>query len=591
MRRLFLFLMFVPLLGVPCKRGEAELRREAPDQPPGLTRESQSDRWTLAGPLARAQLEDQKKRNPDQLFVEMRPDQRIAYVFGSKLTSDACAQKATRGIPPDDRYRQLALCFLGEMEQAIAGEASRSLVDTVREAEFGPGPDEKEGSRVLHLHQFHDGVRVGFADARVFFHAGRVVAFSGNLVDTESFPHRASPAPDLQRGAEEVAGHKLRLHETYFDPKLKKFVVKFYNEDRGRDPYDYLMDEATGRLLAREHAGMRSPEPIQSLDYTASWTPTGPTQKTVEMTITPVPGGFSHQLRNQAQGAPTFTYHSPGTFLPGQDPPCNNEPRNLAAQFASTPTATPWSTVTSGGMFEAGNAYYWINQLNEMRTHWSSSFGYTQRQVDLDLIVGPCLLSGAGEYYATSGMGGDLYLGSSQDDNPTWNALSTIAHEYGHYVHDRYNNNGTRALKEGFAETFIARWLRYANEFRGEWTSLTYDESSMAQKQHNGVLVNGEFVLGPVPSEKAHLYYPATPQCTANEDWGGPESEPYACGGVVPTVFWELLWDICRLGYGSCDDGQDIIQTGPYASTARRLANNAYTWAITTVRINAGRDP
>lgn len=215
--------------------------------------------------------------------------------------------------------------------------------------------------------------------------------------------------------------------------------------------------------------------------------------------------------------------------------------------------------------------------MNIMRKHWSSSFGYTQANITLDLTVVNCIGAG-GEYYNNT-TDGDLYLGSSSSSPNTshsYENMGVIAHEYGHYVHHRYGMHGTRGIKEGWALTFPMRWMRYALEFRSpEFAGLTYNTPhDIDDLIHYSSLHNGEYRIdATTPIDE--FTYPSV--CDANEtDPGGG----HECGQVLASVFWELIWDECQLGYRDCSLGDDIIRTGTYATTARRLANNAYTWAI-----------
>jgi hypothetical protein len=234
-----------------------------------------------------------------------------------------------RWFRPDHLRGQWTRLVDAEKSQSLLaaqGTLSQSRGRTFRPGrlDVGPGPDGREDARVVHVRQVHESVPVAKAEARVFFRAGRIDAFAGNLADIESSPKRVSRARGLQRIAEDFAGHPLAAGKTEFDADLNRHVIRFSAEDRGPGWFDYVLDEATGELLAKEDAGQQTQKPIQSLDYAAGWNPSGPTQKTVEMTITPVSGGlFSHELRNPAPGAPTNTYHSFGTFFPGQNPPCN----------------------------------------------------------------------------------------------------------------------------------------------------------------------------------------------------------------------------------------------------------------------------
>jgi hypothetical protein len=172
--------------------------------------------------------------------------------------------------------------------------------------------------------------------------------------------------------------------------------------------------------------------------------------------------------------------------------------------------------------------------------------------------------------------------------SPGWDA-STLAHEYGHFVHHTYGFRGTRAVLEGFANTFPQRQVRYLNKI-GEWSGMTYSyvlQPNAYDWRHHYALVNGEILSDDQFGTRPGLSYYPSFKCTAAEDeCMVPANCPYDCAGPMVWVFWELQNNVCAMHYGPCAQGQAIVTGGTYAGEPWRLANSAFAYAASMMPVS-----
>ncbi|MCC7380497.1 MAG: hypothetical protein IT384_01605 [Deltaproteobacteria bacterium] len=252
-------------------------------------------------------------------------------------------------------------------------------------------------------------------------------------------------------------------------------------------------------------------------------------------------------------------------------------------EWATTCLTNPWGGVDYGTgqtafgylLFPTLIAYQNLSQIADLFEHWTSYF---------PAHAGPQLDAWANAT-DTGFVGGDPARISF--DGGYTNSLSVAAHEYGHYIHyvlshDATGFMGTGDVIEGFASTLPLRLAIYNIAVAQTWagSSATYDISlthyygGTTQYKHHQQLANGEYVVeGLWADHSTYTYWPSSKCGTEN----------YACGSVMSEVYWELAWDRCRLSYGSCGNGAQIIQSGPYYNWAWALANSAFAYAIDNI--------
>jgi hypothetical protein len=465
----------------------------------------------------------------------------------------------------------MALCFLGRMQGVLVGTTSRSLVTSLELVDVRAAPEFSPAASMVSFRQRFEGVLATKSRASVYFSDGHVVAYAGRLLDVAQVAAR-TPLPEslLDALAEGYAGRDVVRQNVQYDEYLRDFVVEY--RSLGTEAEVLRLRERSGELLGTRAANYRASKPVKGYVYASSLAPVGspPSQTTytVPMSVTPASGSQYTHLLSGDGGVPYVVRYMANAASGGG---CTTVAQVDAFQNAATSAATPWLAVTSGSNFRMANAYVLVNLANSLRLDPAQGLVYNaQASIPFRLVVADCLSADA-FYVPDGGTGGEMQLTGLS--NPTWSNLSTILHEYGHYIHDRYNGAaGSHAIAEGFADTMPARWLLYASENRGEYSGLHYlsaIDRSLIQS-HGSLLVNGEYRLD------IAAYYP-DPTCTPDEE---DINTSYSCGRVISFVYWELVWDQCRTGYGTCSIDQDIIQTGGYASNARVLANNAFAYAL-----------
>lgn len=390
-------------------------------------------------------------------------------------------------------------------------------------------------------------------------------------------PRAPLPLFQLTALAASYSGRDMLALGTTFDTAQGAYIVRFVADGpRGDHPRVYVVNETSGELVTVEDDGYHVAKPLRVYDYTSSMEPTGSPysqpQVSAPMNIVPY-GAFSyeHRLGSTAFGEPTLVQYMANAST------CGIAARTNASVLAASTAATPWTSVTTGNNFRMANAYYQMTRLNALRLHYSSGFAaYTQLDEPFKLTLVDCLTDFDGIYFPNNGSGGDLQL--AVQGSESWRFLGTMSHEYGHHVHSRFGLRGSPAVVEGFADTFPMRWLFYAQLVNSEYSGLNYNSAvpGSGAANHSTISYNGEQLPG---APNSIVYHPFL--CSPNEDANG--GNHYSCGQVLSYTYWELAWDVCRTGYGSCNEGQDIIQTGAYAYDARSLANGMFAYAISTL--------
>lgn len=347
----------------------------------------------------------------------------------------------------------------------------------------------------------------------------------------------------------------------------------------------YWLDAYRGGIVREEPTELEAPSLVGVFPYGNYNVP--PTNATAASLSAEVSAGSNTTiLDTTGTSAPTTSRR---VLAVGTAAQCEDG-QAVVNSLPGLPSSNPYvGWLPSHPNFSHAHSYYWTQQMHAMRTHWSQGFAYSQANLPLNVDIKDCMQGNNASYTASESRAslspGRLNFGATVTVNGsnqgTWRPIGVIAHEYGHYINDRYGWQGSLAVKEGFATSVWDRWKQYSNEFLGHWTvpGMSYLHPEAQQSTHGSLLSYGAYQLFSVDG-----YYPNS-FCDANEGFS-VSGNAYGCGSVVHVIYWELLWDTCRLGYGSCAENQDVISTGPYASTARRLANSAFAWAIANMAGN-----
>ena len=485
-------------------------------------------------------------------FVYRAEGEYVSLIVGTDLLPRACS-----GLPESDLASR-ARCFL----RIGASEFGLDDADLARIELSKPVAGAEPGEEVVEARQFSFGTWVYPGHIKFDFVSGRLKAVVGRVVPTRSLPTVPPPPGATQFDSERQS--YVRLVETSSDT--------------------VVLDALGGAELSRQSRLLYSntTKLIKTWDFLSNVFISSSlprTSKSTTMDVSPSGGTYLHDADRSGDGNIGSAYYEPTiqTILdqgdPGQDICSPRYYATISAPFS----ADPWSTVDDTSYLRyVAQAFYWLGILNDYRLHWSAGFGGTQTALPLSLLVTKC--PGPGSNYSPST---HMLTLAAEERNGLTSVLNIddMAHEFGHYIHHRYGDLGTRALKEGFASTMGRRWVKYAQEFRGELQSATYFSFQYAEMDS---FVNGEYIPGWTDLvDNVACFQP-------NENVDGDQA--YTCSAMVPHIYQELAWDVCGMSYatsvyGGCTTGQDLIQSGTYANTAVRLANASFAralWLLTT---------
>jgi hypothetical protein len=547
------------------------------------------------GAMAEERLADLASRSPGRpLEVAlagppakgMRP--RVQLLSGERLASSDCVL-AAGALGPEPRstesYAETVRCFLRDNHAVYLEDAEGLDFSFLAARRSGPGPEP--GEVMVELQQVHGGVDVKQGDLKAFFIDGELVSVSGSPLDPRGFPSPglAREAALLAQGRALVAG-PIRKRELYFDAEARRFVLVAEDADRAPGQRrEHLIDAETGALIATRPAGHRSGETVE--DYWTRDYPDG---------VWWWPGGWGSWSQRTA---PAYCSDVGGTgncatgagicrFFPHREPgrgdyvtAASAVSRNALGQdvrtrvFSDTLCANDpfdsWSWPDYN--FFVTNASYYLNDLADVKNHNFSFFsGYAHTKYPIHLLMVDHNVGGAGVYYP-----GSHELAFEQSRWPNNNLpngaelLGTVAHEYGHYIHETYGLRGTQDLIEGWADQNMYRYAVHKKFVSNEWPLMEYLQWG---RRHTQTFVNEEAVLEtyPNPGDQNHIFPGAN--CNPNT-W-----DPYGCGAPIGEIYWELAFDRCRMGFGTCAEGQDVVQSGGYHWWAWAMTNSAYAYAL-----------
>lgn len=277
------------------------------------------------------------------------------------------------------------------------------------------------------------------------------------------------------------------------------------------------------------------------------------------------------------------TINSAGTITSNiyEDDPCGS-----TAVF----NQSPWTSQYDLRHY-AASARRILDEAADVLNHSESFFwAYPRTPSHFRLRVSAQPTTNGGDYFNGSPKVLRLYQDPSPNGRNNARALSTIAHEFGHYVHDTTSQlQGQSHVVEAWAATYALRMAAHRRFVSLAWPSVNYETDLLVSGftwQLQSVLRKGEYILD---------MYPTPANC---ERWGIPSfgcpdwiyygndfvcpDNSYECGAPMWTVYWILVHDTCRLSFlNACTAGQDIIQhNGGYQNSAWRLANSTYAYAI-----------
>lgn len=527
-------------------------------------------------------------------------------IAAGRLLSDACRQRAyamARGpiqsaaatVP----FQRAALdCFLEEFSGLFPNWPGPDHLRVIA-SRAGGIPGESQ----LEIRQFHGDLPVKPGNVKAYFVNGELVHVTGAFSPTPGAPETLAPAAQILPLAEANAGGRLEVIETYFDGAIGRPVLRA--TQRAADALSseiVTLDRITGEIIAREPAGHPLSRQVPQSPWVRAYERSFmPPQTQTQRTVTawcdeswPGPGTCSVPRSGICR-----YYLSRGVNNTGHVFATRFLWSSIAPQYpdgvdvyvdASCGTTNNWPRLDSGQYSAfAANAYAYLSELADIKNHWASFFavypppspppGAPTPQLTLrvqDFSPDP-VRSPAAVYEPSSDT---MILVQDQHPLPTGNRhaehLGTIAHEYGHYIHDQYGMGGTPALIEGWADTNVLRYALHQVVSTGSWNIGYSTELLPLQSHFHGqYTINGEFRVANIRNT-VHFpdaFFPS-PACSTDPP------DLYRCGKVLSLIYWELVWDRCRSAYYKCSTNEQIVQSGSYAGNAWMLANSAFAYAL-----------
>jgi len=379
---------------------------------------------------------------------------------------------------------QGALCFLANSGWYGAEDSASIRAVRFDEPIAGPEPNEE----IVRARQYDAaGIELYPPEVVLDFIGGELKSVVGTLADDTAIPIRTPPSRSNVQGKLRFNIGSLRYERVLTSTATSMRTV---------------LDAETGEVVSEESTVLyaNAPKLIKTWDFSNDVVVPGSAPRTVKSTTMDVSASGStylHDADRYGDGYVGSARYSPTiSSIPNQG---NNKTDVCSptyyATIAAPMTAEPWAnTLDSEYIRYVGQAFYWLSAVNDYRLHWSAGFGGTQTALPLSLLVSKCVVQGSNYGGGTITLGAETRQTADQGSlNSTLN-LDDMVHEYGHYIHDRYGNKGSAAVKEGFADTMGRRWVMYAREFRGEFSVANY--FSFGYK-HGTASVNGEILAAP----------------------------------------------------------------------------------------------
>lgn len=519
------------------------------------------------------------------------------------LLPDRCRVHAG-GANPD--FEAAIRCFL-EMESTLmlhTHDADRGtapeLVFTENARGFHPGPPEQ----YLRTEQVHRGYRVDERSMAFVFSDHRLVSATGRFAGTSAFQVPAVDESFLEAEVHRQFGEEAR-------------VVEFiYNPDSGELELRVFVGDDEHRLNAADGTRRSSRSRVHSLEVTKGvavyqfpssvYLGVGQSYSVVSSPVTcqgvgggvcDVPGSgscnyFPRQAvanADRAIGVETVSAGGTVTQCVEQDP-CGS---------TSVFNQWPWTSQYDLRHY-AASARRVLDEAADVLQHSESFFwAYPRTPLDYRLRVSAQPSDAAGSYSPASPRTLTLYQDPDFYGRENARDLSTVAHEFGHYVHHTISGlYGQGHVKEAWAAKYALRMATHRRFVTGQWPSLAYQTDLLVGGwtwQLQNVVRKGEYILDLYPNPTNCPAYPGPPVGNTCPDWVYYKNtsnfcphDIYSCGGPMWTTYWVLAHDRCRISFMDCSSNQDIIQyAGGYQNSAWRLANSTYAYAIKNVSANA----
>lgn len=577
---------------------ERALSEEIPEPSSDAVEEAREsnldDMRTALKPSAATAFDELRARLPGDLIVyssSTSPSQVLATATGDLLPPVCRPILAT--ATPD--FEEAVRCFLREQPSLMShsadadqGPAPEILV-TQNAPGLLPGPPEQ----YLRVEQMHRGHPVDERSMAFVFIDGRLASASGRFVGTAGFQAPLVDEAFLENEVRRQFGDQARTEGLVFNPESGELELRVFDGE-----LEHRLNAEDGALRSSRSRLRAVPVSKNINAYTfPPGTYLGVSSTTELMYLPMTCTGLSGWCDGVGSG--TCKYH-PNAQVYNADRVVGVQLEDWLGQvttaYEDDPCGSssvfnqwPWSNTYQLEHY-AGSARRAFDQAADVLQNSESFFwAYPRTPDEFKLRVSEVASTNGGDYGYDNGKVIRLF----QDPWPTGRAnarsLSTIAHEFGHYVHDTINQmQGQQHVEEAWAAAYALRMAVHNRFVAWTWPNVGYYTSLVTgwTWQLQSVIRKGEYILDRYPNPSNCAAYP-DPSGNTCADWiyyGTAyvcPSNIYNCGAPIWTTYWILAHDQCRISFMSCADGQDIIQhNGGYQTSAWRLANSTFAYAI-----------
>lgn len=512
----------------------------------------------------------------------------------------ASCQSLVAADPRD--FEAAARCFIAANADLLldADPAERGLGTELVLSANDPGGEVPGIEQFLRFEQQHLGVRVEHRSMAFVFREGRLTAVTGRYAGTASF---VAPPEDTGRVVSDARsrwGEQVEAHGLVYNPESGRPEMII-----AHGLVEHRVDAVTGEVLRAGSLGA----PQFSVTKTAgsytypSSSYLGLSETTANWSMSANCGGWPPGVCDVPGTGSCFYMPVPNIGLP--DPPDKINELNVTYTAGSETAVSVLRSCGSGTVFTtypfttyfalehyAVSARRAIDDLASVLNHSESFFWvYPREPFSLKLNVNEKLIHDGyyglytPRFYGATGSKINLQQDPSPEGHQHARIFDTIAHEYGHYVHDSYGYKGTAHVLEGWGMLFPYRVAVHKRFVSGEWPSVVYGTELKNDRWHRYLrgVRKGEMVQVPIP--------PAGRLPDPNPSWLWlPNSHcdapagAYECGRMLFLTYWVLAFDQCKLNFMDCTQNADIIRfSGGYQNSAWRLANSAYAYAIKNI--------
>jgi hypothetical protein len=575
---------------------------------------------------ARENAERLAAANPNHFYLNAADNTpgsaRAGFVSGTDLLSASCHAAADAVDPlalSGAWFLTAVRCFLGENSSLMTSGRGTIQPETVHLLWNAPG--WLPGQMLVATQQRHQGMDVLGGDMKFQFKGRALVDAVGNAFDLYSIPAPTMSAEGRAREASQRHARNLLVKARYYDPNIESYVLRLADESSAveirEDTLDILPDrfshpatwDTTQQVTARTWPADTT-DPNGGFDPAAQYPSCQGCSSLFYPSPHPAAGCLSNDLTlpsASGQLGPTTATCGDAVGASCFSPFMGNclytlSRKNYPADYPELRTLTSGNFVTDPGTVKqdltACQSYTWapeasnlpyatgyvaFTELANYKNHWSSYFNpYPQPRKQKVTAVVQTSDAGPGAwglYQAEPDPGLLRRIRVGPGPGPHGGThMGIVAHEYHHYIQDALGGIPTTpAVKEGWAQSGVLRYIIYNVVSTGIWGSTQYwNNAPIGSVRHRERIQNGERIPDAITKDaQADLFFPS-PSCQLVN---GVPIDSYRCGAVIGATYWELAWNFCRTGSGSCANNEKILTQGAYGDSGWILANSAFAYA------------